>query len=263
MELPELQRRFQARVLAGETEIEPQLVPRDPAELAERVDIYVLGYASRLVEALGTTYPAVQQTLGETEFEQRVRDFIAAAPSRFYSVRNYGGGFAAHLAASGASPRERTLAELAAFEWALADVFDAADDAPAAVERLTRVPADAWGEVRFSLRASLRRFASTTNAVDWWRAASGLRPAPDELAVTAPCEWVLWRAGLTSRFRSMTPVEAVALDAARSGATFAEVCARVAASAGAEQAALEAASLLRGWFAEELIAAVVAPAPAD
>ena len=262
MELGELQRRFQARVLAAEPGIEAELLPRDPELLGERVDIYALGYASRLVEALGSTFPALQRTLGESGFEELARGFIASSPSQFYSVRDYGGEFPDFLARSGDEPRQRTLAELAAFEWTLAAVFDAADDAPAGVELLQWVPAESWAEVRFAVRASLRRFASTSNAVDHWRAANGLRAAPEALALTPPTEWVLWRAGLTSLFRSLSEVEAAALDAVRNGASFAEVCAGVAMTEGVENAPLKAASLLRGWFAEELIAAVQAPAPA-
>lgn len=262
MELTELQRRFQARVLAAESGIETELLPRDPAELGERVGIYANGYAARLVEALGVTYPALQRTLGEEAFEQLIRDFVAANPSRFYSVRDYGGEVSLHLAGSGASPRERTLAELAAFEWTLAEVFDAADDAPAGIGLMQRVPPQSWGGVRFGVRASLRRFATTTNAVEYWRAANGVRAAPGAPAAAAPAEWVLWRAGLATRFRSLAPVEAIALDAVRGGASFAAVCERVAALTGDEAAPLESAALLRGWFAEELIAAVTAPAAA-
>ena len=263
MKLHELQQSFQARVLAAQPGIEAHLAPSDPAELAERVEIYASGYASRLVEALAITYSALQKTVGEDEFEQLLRGFIAATPSQFYSVRQYGGRLAAHIGGSAVSPREYTLAELAAFEWTLADVFDAADESPATAERLMHVPPERWAELRFDFRTSQRRFISTTNAVEWWRAANGVRPPPDDFERCAAVDWVLWRAGLTTRFRSMTPPEAVALDAARRGASFADVCGAVAATTGAGAAPAQAASLLRGWFAEELISGIHAPGMAD
>jgi Putative DNA-binding domain len=263
MELHELQRRFQARVLAGEHGVEAELLPDEADELAVRVGVYADGYASRLVEALGATYPALSKTVGDEEFERLIREFIATGPSTYYSVRNYGGQLGAHLERS-AGARARVLGQLARFEWMIAEVFDAADDAPASVEELTRIPAASWGDVRFGLRASLRRFATQTNAVDWWRAANELRPAPADFEASPPTvEWVLWRAGLATRFRSLSAVETAALDAARGGASFSAVCEVVAAIVGEEAAAIQAASLLRGWLAEELVASITVSSHAE
>ncbi len=55
-------------------------------------------------------------------------------------------------------------------------------------------------------------------------------------------------------FRSVDPVEAAAFDAARSGATFGAICEQLTQYVDETDVAMRAASLLRGWIAEELIA---------
>jgi hypothetical protein len=55
-------------------------------------------------------------------------------------------------------------------------------------------------------------------------------------------------------FRSLDPVEAAAFDAAGQGATFGTLCEQLAHHVDETEVAMRAASLLRGWINEELIA---------
>jgi hypothetical protein len=55
-------------------------------------------------------------------------------------------------------------------------------------------------------------------------------------------------------FRSLDPVETAAFDAAGEGATFGTICEHLANYVDETDVAMRAASLLRGWIAEELIA---------
>jgi hypothetical protein len=254
MQLRELQRAFQARILALEPGIEAQLKDARNADFGARLDAYVRGYRARLVEALGTTYPVLKLTLGDDEFDRQMRRYIDSTPSRNYSVRHYGAGIAEHMAMQDTGGVGQALSELARWEWTLADVFDAPDDAPLDVATLAAVPPEAWPGVSFTLRATVRRFDSETNIVEWWRAANGLCERPGALAPSPAAQWLLWRRGVKTLFRSLDPVEAAAFAEAHSGATFGVICERLAQYADEADVAFRAASLLRGWIAEELIA---------
>jgi len=254
MELRELQRTFQARILSLQPGIEAQLRGARNADFGARLGAYVGGYRTRLIEVLGTTYPVLKATLGADEFDRQMRVYIDSMPSRHYSVRYYGAQMEEFLATRASQSDGQPLAELAHWEWTLADVFDAPDDAPLDVATLAAVPPEAWSTVSFTLRASVRRLETKTNVVEWWRAANGLYDEPDALILTAPAEWLLWRRGVKTLFRSLDPVEAAALDAALEGATFGTICERLAQCVDERDVALRAASLLRGWIAEELIA---------
>lgn len=253
MGLAELQRAFQARILAGQTGIEAQLQRRDSADFDERLATYVGGYRARLVEALGTTYAALRATLGDDEFDRLMRVHIEATPSVHPSVRYYGAGVAGLLHQEFPGAGGATLIDLARWEWLLADVFDAADDEPLGLEALAGIPPESWGGVCFRFRASLRRADTHSNAVDYWRAANALIPAPQGFVTAPRAHWILWRRGLSTFFRSVDAVELVALEAALAGEGFAAICERLADCVGEDQAALRAASLLRGWLTEELI----------
>lgn len=260
MHLRELQRAFQARVLSYQAGIETELENEHHADFEFRLDTYVEGYRTRLVDALGATYSVLKRTVGGGDFARWMRDYIDATPSKHYSVREYGADLAQWLASYSDAEDAGRLAELARWEWTLADVFDARDDEPLQIAALVAVPPQAWPGLSLTLRASVRRFETRSNIVQWWRAANGLCEQPAELMDEAPSQWLLWRRGVSTFFRSLDTTEAPLLDAARRGATFGQICEQIAASRVPEtEVALRAASLLRGWVAEELIAGYIPP----
>ncbi len=59
--------------------------------------------------------------------------------------------------------------------------------------------------------------------------------------------------GLASYFRSLDATEAAALDAARGGWAFGELCERLCTELGEAEAPARAAALLRDWVAAGLI----------
>jgi len=68
--------------------------------------------------------------------------------------------------------------------------------------------------------------------------------------------WVLWRSDLVVRWRSLSVDEAVALDAVRTGATFGEVCELLCEHVDPDSAGMHAASLLKRWLNDGLLAGV-------
>jgi hypothetical protein len=68
-------------------------------------------------------------------------------------------------------------------------------------------------------------------------------------------EWLVWRRELSTYYRSLSASEAQALDAARRGWPFGELCELLCDAVGESAAALEAATLLRGWVDSGLISA--------
>lgn len=196
MRLQELQRAFQARVLLHEEGIEAELNHDDDIDCEPRLDTYVEGYRTRLVEALGATYPVLRKTLGSEEFARQMRDYIDTTRSMHYSVREYGADIAQWLKSHSDSGQAKELAELARWEWTLADVFDAHDDQSLEISALATVPPAAWPGLSFTMRACVRRFETQSNIVQWWRAANGLCDQPAKLIDGETSQWILGAAGL-------------------------------------------------------------------
>ncbi|NYT41247.1 putative DNA-binding domain-containing protein [Sphingomonas sp. R-74633] len=66
----------------------------------DRVAIYASGYRQRLIECLESEYPLLSALAGPTAFALFAQGYIAAHPSRSYTLYEFGAGFADWLEAS-------------------------------------------------------------------------------------------------------------------------------------------------------------------
>lgn len=101
LDLPNLQQWMQGRLLDGLTVHADEHVVCD-ARLAAtaRLEIYVHAYRQRLVECLRNEYPLLLALAGPTVFELFAQGYIAAKPSRSYTLYEFGAGFADYLEAA-------------------------------------------------------------------------------------------------------------------------------------------------------------------
>ncbi len=223
-----------------------------------RLAIYADGYRLRLLAAMRSEFPALAAWLGERGFDRLARGYIAAHPSRQPNLRWYGHALSRFLARDPAWARRPSLAELAALEYAIGLAFDAADTPPLRFEDLAAVPADAWPGLRFALHPSARRLDLRWNTPRLWKAWTAAEPAstpPKARRLSEAQPWLVWRHDFVSQLRRLETDEAWALGAVQRGATFAGVCAGLCRWTGEAEAPLRAASLLKGWVAEQIVAA--------
>lgn len=252
MNLRLLQNAFQDYVLALKPAIEDEIVDRPGAPAEQRLEIYAQAYRLRLVEVLQDNFPGISRWLDEEEFDRLAITYIDGNPSRRFSVRWFGDGLAAFLRTAAPWRTRPALSEMAEFEWALADAFDAPDEAPLTRERFTSLPATEWPGLRFNFQVGLRRLDFHWNVVEVWEALQAKREAPEPRAVEVQ-PWLIWRADLKSRFRRLSGPEARALDAARRGACFAELCELLGREEGDYDVAAEAAGMLQRWVGDGLL----------
>jgi len=257
-DLASVQGEFQEYLLRGARAIEERVLGSARVPVATRLGIYAGAYGSRLIDALGSNYPALAALLGEDDFRTLGARYVQTHDSPYFSIRCYGEALAEFLAHDAAYADVPLLAELARWEWALSEVFDAADAVPLAPQALAQVaPAD-WAQLRFTLHPSVRRLALRWNAPQLWKSLTEGSERPELQVLPEPLEWLAWRRDLRTWFRSLEPVEAAALDAARAGAAFGELCELLAEVRGAAAAPAAAAALLNGWLTGGLVVAVAA-----
>ncbi|MEP9358563.1 DNA-binding domain-containing protein [Sphingomonas sp. KR3-1] len=102
-DLSELQAWMQAAILAASGADARAHVRGDNRLTAEdRVDIYARSYRQRLIECLESEYPLLAALAGPTAFTLFAKGYIAAHPSRSYTLYDFGAGFADWL--DGARP---------------------------------------------------------------------------------------------------------------------------------------------------------------
>jgi len=194
-----LQGWMQAALLDGEVQAVRDHVHGDNRLTAEaRLGIYTSAYRQRLIECLRDEYPLLARLAGATAFDLFAQGYVAAHPSRSYTMYDFGAGFADYLdavrPAGDGSPHavEAIPAALARIERARADVHRAEGverDAGAAEVGFDPLLAAMLGLTVYRLPASVRLLAlpfdfSETLAAEAGAGAPPLpQPVPSLLAV--------------------------------------------------------------------------------
>ncbi len=257
-QLEALENDFQSYLLRGAADIERSVVGTTRVPIATRLAIYGDAYRLRLIETLQSHYPALLALLGEEEFAALANAYVQAHDSTFASIRYYGAALAALLAAAPRYAARPWMAELARFEWAMTEVFDAADAAPITAQALSEVAPQEWAQLGFGFDPSVRCLELTWNAPSLWRALTDAKEPPAPAAQPEPVAWLLWRRDLQIYFRPLPALENRALAQARAGRSFGALCDELATALDANEAPPRAAALLREWVESGLIVGIAA-----
>lgn len=251
-----LEQQFLAHLRGGES------FPRASCKQA-RVDsdiglaIYTNAYRARLRESLETDHPILSWYLGDELWESFCLGYIDAHPSRYRSLRHFGESAVKYLGEHAPFSEHPLIAELAAFERLLLDVFDAADAERIDWTVIEQLAPSEWPGMRLCFHPSVRVLATHWNAVEVWQASkAGLDP-PSAASSVSPGR-LLWRDDARiSRFRPLAADEFVAIEAIlMSGCTFAGLCEALACIGPAESVPAIAVGFLRCWVDEGLVSSI-------
>lgn len=223
----------------------------------ERVGIYTHAYFARIHAALGEDYCALRAALGEAAFHDLAKLYLMAHPPSSFSLRFAGERLAGFLAGPVAEPfRQRWpyAADLAAFEWALVDAFDAADSPPVDRDALSGFRPEEWGGLRFTLAQATQRLLLAWPVQVLRLACDRLEPMP--AIAPAPTVLLVYRRQEQVFHRELSAFEAAALEEVVAGGDFADVCARIEAETSGAEAPGIAAALLERWLADGLVSAL-------
>jgi hypothetical protein len=254
--LARIQWDFQEFLLRESGAVQGHIASAGRTSVVTRLGIYARAYNARLHEALESNFPAVAQLLGERDFTELTQKYIAAHDSRFFSIRYYGHALPCFLATQPSYRPVPFLADLARWEWMMAEVFDSADAEPICVSELAgRQPAD-WAALRFTFHPSVRLMQLSWNAPQMWQALMDEAERPRARLESQPASWLLWRHGLRELFRPLSEAEQHALAAARAGERFGDICVQACDYCREDEAPAEVAAFLRGWIESGLITAL-------
>jgi hypothetical protein len=253
--LTRVQEDFQALLLGRETAIDRHVVGTARVPIATRLGIYRDGYCSRLIEALQANFPALARLL-DADFATLGAAYVRGNDSTFRSIRYYGAGLPEFLSTHADFSQAPILAELARWEWAMTEVFDAADASALAPSAFAELEPSRWGELRFRFHPSVRRMDLHWNAPQLWKALTDDGERPPASVQSEPVSWLLWRNELRSLFRSLDLPETAALDLARCGATFGEICVTIGDHFADDEVPLRAVTYLRTWLQAGMLTAL-------
>ena len=251
-----LQRKFQADVLAERRLHAAEIAGPAQDDAEARLAIYSNAYRLRLVAALRADYPKLCALLGDEAFHALACAYLERHPPSHPNIRWVGRRLPGFLGEQEPYRSDPALAELAAFERALRDAFDAEDAPVLAGEALAAIPPQSWASMRPVLHPSVHRLDLGWNTVVVWQALDRGEPPPRPQALERRIPWLVWRKDFTPRFRSLAPAEAGALDAVRGGVNVQTLCERASRWSSPEQVPAQVAGWLAAWLLDGMISAI-------
>lgn len=249
--LSDIQERFSRSLMDNNDTISCLLTETEKPALS----IYINAYRIRLQETLAKDYSALAQLMGRKDFNSMTSAYIQEFPSISYSLRNFGEHLARFLAADLNYRQQTYLAELAAFEWQLNDVFDLADTAIANVEDMSMIAPDLWPNLHATLHSSIRWLNLKWNIAEQYPALKQ-GSSIDLTEYSMPKRCLIWRQNHSPYYRILDEQEAMAL-AILQKKNFSELCMFLSnTSTNQNNVALQAATYLKSWLVAGLIESV-------
>lgn len=169
---------------------------------------------ARLTEFLAEDYAKLRLYMGLSAFNRMVHLCAAATVSVNATARSLSQHLPRFLNVTRPYSKNPELSELASVENAFNAALAAPDAPILTLAEFTRRNPQGFSP---EIHPSVQRFQLRTNATSLWAAlTAGELPPPPEL-LEEPQELLVWRQGLTPRFRMLGREEALALDEAARG----------------------------------------------
>ena len=248
------QESFQKAIVDGDDAVLATLTEGAREDRATLLGVYRHAYVARIVEAMRKEHEALHGFLGDETFDEMAAAYVAAHPSRHPSMRWVSRHLPTFLTEAEPYNEYPVVAELAAFEKALNDAFDAADGPVLTTEALAAIPPEAWQDLVVVTHPAARRLDLATNAAAIWSALREEETPPDAETLAAPARIVVWRHETTPMWREMSAEEAMMWDEAAAGLPFGQLCVMLATMDDPDTAAGRAAGLLGGWINAGMLA---------
>jgi len=221
------------------------------SDIERRLAVHRNNVLSSLIDALGDTFPVVQELVGEAFFRALCASFVRAKPPQTPVLAQYGAEFPDFVTGFPPAASVPYLADVARLEWMRVLAYHAADAAPVGPEVLEGLFAcdGALGDLRITLHPSVCAFRSTFAAVAIWSAHQGIGELAGIDIHAGDCALVL-RQGLEVLVLPTTAEAICFVDSLRRGERLdTAIAAATAHAANFDLVALLAALLRRGAVA--------------
>lgn len=225
------QSRFAAALLDPELTVAGLLA--NGRQSRERFAVHRNNVVAGLVDALGSTFPAIKRLLGERYFNARAAEFVRRQPPATPVLFEYGDGFADFLAGCAVLSSYPYLADVARLERLRTRAFHAADGHPLDLGNLARLNPERMAQAPIGLHPSVGVLDSRHPVVDLWKAQT------DESALL-PRQWMaqcalIWRQEWRVQVQPVGPSLARFLRRLSDGRSFAQALATLSREPDAEQ----------------------------
>jgi hypothetical protein len=238
------------------------IAPNSRLTAFERLEIYNRQYWFRLQTAFNEDFPALRAVVGAERFETLMNAYLAAHPSRSFTLRNLGSKLFDWLTQNPryAGRRLPLALDVVRVEWACIEAFDNAEFAPLTVEEVAAVGADSRLALQPHLQLLALQYPADDLVLDMHRhqkresTEAGTRPESMDEESYAPLRLrkratrlAIHRADLSLYYKRLTQPEYLTLCSLRDGQSLGE--ALEAGFTGTRLAVDAQLNLVRQWFA--------------
>jgi hypothetical protein len=238
------------------------IAPNDRLTAFERLEIYNRQYWFRLQSAFVEDFSGLRAVVGVERFEALTNAYLAAHPSRSFTLRNLGSKLLDWLSQNPqyAGRRLALALDVVRVEWACIEAFDNAENAPLSVDEVAAVGADSRLALQPYVRLLALQYPADDFVLDMHRhqtresSEAGTRHESQEeepyrpLRLHKRATWLaVHRADLSLYYRRLSRAEYLTLCALRDGQTLAQAI--EAGFADSRQTPGAQINLLRSWFA--------------
>jgi hypothetical protein len=253
--LRELQVEFQSYILQQTDKAALAMVTPHNMTVESRLQIYHNAYYLRLVKVLESDYPILKKIMGDESFYKSMRGYLDSYPSHHYSILTVGRHLSKYLKYVGLC--HPSLADLAAFEWAMNVSLMALDAPVLSMNDLALVPQENWPEINFQLHPSAHVLQCNYNTLLRWQAMHDhdKQLSPQELASLEI--HLFWRHQQTVFFTSISHEQYRLLEALRKGDSFSVACESMLDSFDEEAVVAWVAANLQRWVSQGILSNVV------
>jgi len=224
----------------------------DRLSAEQRVDIYANMYFYRLLDVLKEDYPATVRALGDDNFHNLATGYLIEYPPTEPSVHYCGRHLADFLRGHAYRKDAPYIADLAALERALVEVFHGLDAVALKPDELRDIAPEKWSALKIQTHPAVQILELE------YRVAELLRAVEEERewkpADAGAVEVIVWRRDSRVLYRELEKVEHRALAAACDGVMFAKICELVAEDRDATKGPVEEVNrLLARWLADGIL----------
>ncbi len=188
----------------------------------EQLDIYREQFWLRHTGALEEDYRTLCHVLGHDAFHSLCADYLAAYPPDSWSLRDLGAKLPEYLGKTAPWTDDALAYDLARYEWAFVDAFDAPDAPPLDTAAIAAASEDDWSRAKLELAPSVQ-LARARFPVDELRAAVQRGESPERPAAR-DVHLVVWRGADAMKYLDVEPAALALLERLAKGEGLAEAC---------------------------------------
>ena len=173
MQLHNLQKAFMDATVHNALKGIADIVSGTTEEHVTRLGIYHNNVAGGLSDVLGETFHATRILVGDDFFNKMAETFVVQHLPTNANINLYGEKFPAFIAEYPAAFSVQYLADVARFEWLWNECYLAPNDAVLTSDTISKIAADDYPALHFTLRHSARLLAADYPVDSIWQYCMG------------------------------------------------------------------------------------------